>query len=176
MEKDGIHFIITGGTIDSYYDGTKDTVVPNKSSIIPEFLKSLKLQEKLRFTKICMKDSRDLTKKDLKKILEAIKRSPYKRIIITHGTYTMSDTGRFLKANLGKTAKVVILTGSMIPLKGFSPSDAGFSIGYAIAKSECLKPGVYIAMNGRIFNPEEVMKITKEGKFTSIFSRIRIKR
>lgn len=37
-----IHFIITGGTIDSHYDGSKDTAAPNKESIIPFFIKSLK--------------------------------------------------------------------------------------------------------------------------------------
>ena len=42
---DQIHFIITGGTIDSHYDGTKDTAVPNKESVIPKFIEELKLYE-----------------------------------------------------------------------------------------------------------------------------------
>ena len=56
-----IHFIITGGTIDSYYDGTQDTAVPNQESIIPGFIKNLKLPIEHQFTTVCMKDSRAIT-------------------------------------------------------------------------------------------------------------------
>lgn len=116
-----------------------------------------------------MKDSRDIIKKDLKKILQTIEESSYQKIIITHGTYTMPDTGRFLEANLKRKDQVIIITGSMIPLNGFSPSDGPFAIGYAIAKIQDLEPGIYICMNGKIFSPKEVMKVNKEGKFASIF-------
>lgn len=57
----------------------------------------------------------------------------------------------------------------MIPLLGFSPSDGPFAIGYAIAKVQDLKRGIYVCMNGMVFSPEEVMKVNKEGRFTSIF-------
>jgi len=164
-----IHFIITGGTIDSFYDSTKDTVVPNKKSIIPQFIGSLKLYDKSEFTVVCMKDSREIVKADLKKILDVIEKSPHKKIIITHGTYTMPDTSRFLKANLKRKDQTIIVTGSMIPLLGFSPSDGPFTIGYAIAKVQDLEKGIYVCMNGRVFSSEEVMKVNKEGRFSSIF-------
>lgn len=169
MLKKTIHFIITGGTIDSYYDPIKDAAVPNEKSIIPQFVKSLKLYNSVEFTEICMKDSRDIVKEDLNKILNAIEKSPNKNIIITHGTYTMPDTARFLKANLKRKDQIIIITGSMIPLVGFSPSDGPFSIGYSIAKSQDLKHGIYVCMNGKVFSSEEVMKISKEGRFVSIF-------
>jgi len=95
-----IHFIMTGGTIDSHYDGKKDTVVPNKQSIMPRFIESMKLYDKTIFSEVCMKDSREITKKDLKNILNKIEKSSSKRIIITHGTYTMSDSARFIETNL----------------------------------------------------------------------------
>ena len=63
-----IHFIITGGTIDSYYEATKDTAVPLLNSCIPPFIKSLRLYEKIMFTEVCMKDSRQLTEEDMKEI------------------------------------------------------------------------------------------------------------
>ena len=169
MSEETIHFIITGGTIDSFYEGTKDTVIPNEKSIIPRFVKSLKLYDPIEFTEVCMKDSRDLVKTDLKNILNVVEKSPHKKIIITHGTYTMSDTARFLKANLKRKDQTIIITGSMIPLSGFSPSDGPFSIGYSIAKVQDLEPGIYICMNGRVFSSEEVMKVNKEGIFSSIF-------
>ncbi len=169
MMEDTIHFIITGGTIDSFYDISKDTVTPNEETVIPNFIKNLKLYNNLEYTLICMKDSRDIIRSDLKNILTAVEKSKHKKIIITHGTYTMPDTARFLEANLQRKDQTIIITGSMIPLMGFSPSDAPFSLGYAIAKVQDLKSGVYVCMNGKVFSSTEVMKISKEGKFASIF-------
>lgn len=171
MEKDqGTHFIITGGTIDSYYEPTKDTAVPNKESVIPNYMKSLQLSSKDKFTVVCMKDSRSINDKDLRKIKTTIEKSTYKHIMITHGTYTMPDTARFLNANLKKINKTIILTGSMIPLVGFSPSDGPFNLGYALGRIGQLPKGVYIGMNGRIFSPEEVLKNLYKGRFDSIFA------
>ena len=171
MKNKGTHFLITGGTIDSYYEPTKDTVVCSKESIIPKFIETLQLSRGggLKFTQVCMKDSRDIQDKDLRKIKQVIEKSPYKKIIITHGTYTMPDTARFLIANLKKNNKTIVLTGAMIPILGFSPSDGPFNLGYALGKLEELSPGVYVAMNGRIFEPQEVRKNLYKGKFASIF-------
>ena len=68
------HLILTGGTIDSYYDGIKDTAVTNRESVIPEFLLSLKLYDRFEVTPICMKDSRSIAPVDRKKILRSIDR------------------------------------------------------------------------------------------------------
>ena len=169
MSEKAIHFIITGGTIDSFYESTKDTVIPNETSVIPLFLGSLKLYDKPEFTVVCMKDSRDLVKTDLQNVMDVVENSPHKKVIITHGTYTMPDTARFLKANLKRKDQTIVITGSMIPLLGFSPSDGPFALGYAVAKVQNLENGVYVCMNGRVFSPEEVMKVNKEGIFFSIF-------
>lgn len=172
MIKDNkILFILTGRTIDSYYDGTKDTAVPNEHSVVPKYIRSLKLYEEIEFTEICMKDSREINESDRKKIVEILSENNYKRIIITHGTYTMPDTARFLSANLKDNNKVIIFVASMIPLAGFTETDAGFNLGYAVAKSQDLKEGVYVCMNGRIFAPEEVVKIIAEGRFGSIYTK-----
>ena len=118
-----------------------------------------------------MKDSREINANDMKKILGTIQDSKHKKIIITHGTYTMPDTSRYLKANLKRKDQTIILTGSFIPLTGFSPTDAPFNLGYAISKVQDLPAGIYIAMNGKIFKPEEVIKMLSEGKFGSIFTQ-----
>ncbi|MFA5352351.1 MAG: asparaginase domain-containing protein [Candidatus Gracilibacteria bacterium] len=170
-KKEAIHFVATGGTIDSFYNGIKDTATPRKESIIPAYLEMLKLYEKVKFTQVCMKDSRELTKADLQKILKTVEKSPYSKIIITHGTYTMPDTARFLKNNLKKKNQTIILTGSMIPLEGFSPSDGGFALGYAIAQIQILPAGIYVCMNGKVFNPDEVVKVLSEGRFSSVFNK-----
>jgi L-asparaginase len=166
-----IHFILTGGTIDSHYDGSKDTAVPNDKSVVPEFIQSLKLYRKSRFTTVCMKDSRSLNRIDLNNVLRTIEKSSSKSIIVTHGTYTMPDTARFLEANLKRRDQIVILTASAIPIMGFSPSDGPFNLGFAMAKAEHLPAGVYVIMNGRVFTPKEVMKVLSEARFASIFQK-----
>ena len=163
-----INFIMTGGTIDSYYEGTKDTVVPNEHSIIPRFIKSLHLENPTEFTEICMKDSREITKDDLKNLLNEIEKSSCKHFIITHGTYTMPDSARYLEANLKNKDKVIILTGSMLPMTEFTMSDGGFNLGYAVAKLQDLPNGIYVCMNGKVFSSTEVIKVISEGRFTSI--------
>lgn len=100
--KGTIHFILTGGTIDSYYDGAKDSVATLQHSVVPGYIKSLQLYEKPSFTEVCMKDSRALTAKDRAKMVQVIKKSSADKIIITHGTYTMPDTARYLQAQLGR--------------------------------------------------------------------------
>lgn len=91
------------------------------------------------------------------------------KIIITHGTYTMPDTARYLKANLKRDDQTIVFTGSMIPLTGFSPSDAPFNLGYSIAKIQDLPAGIYVCMNGRVFSPNEVVKFLYGGRFVSVF-------
>lgn len=104
-------------------------------------------------------------------MLKAVSDSKSKRIIITHGTYTLPDSARYLQANLKDHGKVIIFVCSMIPLEGFTPTDAGFNIGYAVAKSQELSEGIYVCMNGKIFIPDEVVKILSEGRFGSIYTK-----
>ncbi len=169
-KKEKIEIIITGGTIDSCFDAVKDAIVPLEKSVIPDFVKSLKIDKDFDFTEVCMKDSRSLTKDDLENVRASIEKSEAGKIIITHGTYTMPDTARFLEANLKRKDQVIILTGSMTPLTGFSPSDAPFNLGHSLASLENAKPGIYVGMNGQLFNPKEVIKRISEGKFVSILN------
>jgi len=169
--KDKIHFIITGGTIDSYYDPIKETALPNAHSTIPNFIPLLKLYETCVFTELFMKDSRSITSQDREKVLEAVLKSKSDRIIISHGSYTVADTAKYLKKHLKKINKVIVFVCAMIPLTGISPTDAGFNLGYAVAKSQDLKNGIYVCMNGRVFVPEEIYKILSEGRFGSVYTR-----
>ncbi len=165
-----IHCIFTGGTIDSYYEGSKDTAVPLKHSTIPRYLKNLQLYQKLKYTELCMKDSRAITTADRKKIVRLIKTTSANCILITHGTYTMSDTARFIEKHLpADYHKTIILTGSMIPLDGFTFSDGGFNLDYAIGNFQFSAPGVYVAMNGKLFPAKVATKIVSKGRFAELF-------
>jgi L-asparaginase len=154
MEK--IHLIVTGGTIDSHWDGKKDTAVPNSRSVIFDYLQSLKLYTEIEKTELFLKDSREITEADRGKILEAVNSSSCNKILITHGTYTMPETAKYLHAKLEKNNKVVVLTGSMTPMYGFTDSDGPFNLGFALAKFETLSEGVYLIMNGQVFTAQEV--------------------
>lgn len=164
----GIHFIMTGGTIDSYYNGTKDTAIVNQHSIIPRFIRSMKLNNETKFSEVCMKDSREIIKKNLINVLKKIEKSSSKHIIITHGTYTMPDSARFIKANLKRKDQTIIFTAAMLPIAEFTMSDGGFNLGFAVSKVQDLPRGVYVCMNGRVFSADEVIKSISEGRFSSI--------
>lgn len=159
-----IHFILTGGTVDFYYEPTKDAIVPLKHSSVPAFIKSVRLHGKNVFSEICMKDSRALNEKDRDKIKQTVEKSPHKLFLITHGTFTMPKTAKFLKANLKSKDKTIVLTGSMIPL-AFPQSDAQFNLGFSMAMLKSLPPGIYVCMNGRVFKPEKVTKSLPKAMF-----------
>lgn len=170
-KKSLIHVITTGGTIDSVYDPIKIALAVSKQSFIPkyfeELLNSLKPYAEIKFSEVCMKDSRYLNEQDRKEILKTVEESETDNIIITHGTYTLPETARFLKENLRRQDQVIILVGSMIPLKGFDFSDAPFNLGYAFAKVQDLPAGIYVCMNARVFTAKEVAKDILGGRFYS---------
>ncbi len=163
--EEKILFVLTGGTIDSKFEPTKDAVVPNEESTVSKYIAKLKLYNHCIFSKVCMKDSRDLTLGDRKNMLAAIEDSGCKKVIITHGTYTIAETAQYLQQKLKNNNLSVVLNGAMIPLEGFYPSDAPFNIGYAVSSIQHLPNGVYICMNGKVFKPEKVDKNEVEGRF-----------
>ena len=82
-------------------------------------------------------------------------------IVITHGTDTMVETAKVLATIPGKT---IVLTGALNPAR-FQNSDAVFNIGCAIGAVQSLPEGVYIAMNGRIWDPRKVRKNVDANRF-----------
>lgn len=146
--KDSILVILTGGRIDSVWDGGIDEIVVAKHSVIPEYFKDLKI-EGLEFKEVCMKDSRALILEDRMAILQAIEESTTSKILITHGTHTLVDTVEFLEKNLKDTSKTIVFTGSSTPLKDFISSDAALNLGYALAKVDELPAGLYLCANNQ---------------------------
>lgn len=72
----------------------------------------------------------------------------------------MIQTARMLRGIPGKT---IVLTGSMQPAR-FRSTDATFNIGLAIGAVQTLPSGVYLAMSGRIFDPENTRKNSAESR------------
>ena len=89
---------------------------------------------------------------------------PERRIVVTHGTDTMTDSASVL-AQLSE--KVIVMTGALAPAR-FSESDATFNLGMAFAAAQVLSPGVYIAMNGQVFRAAEVKTDRQQGRFVPI--------
>jgi L-asparaginase len=163
---DHIHFIMTGGTIDSEYYPPLETSVPNKASILPEYvLIKIKPYAEVTFETLCMLDSSDITDEHRAMMVKAIQAAKAKKIILCHGTNTMAQSAAYIAKELGKTDKVVIVTGAMIPLKEFAMSDGGFNLGFAFAEILRLEAGVYVCMNARTFRAGSVQKNTQAGRF-----------
>jgi L-asparaginase len=106
-------------------------------------------------------DPQAFTDEDRELIRKKVESTPLERVVITHGTDTMIDTAKVLKNISGKT---IVMTGSMYPAQ-FRDSDAVFNIGCAVIAAQILAPGVYIAMNGRIFEPHHVRKNVELNRF-----------
>ena len=101
------------------------------------------------------------TDADRARIRDAIRDDPAVCFLVTHGTDTIVETARALK---GLHGKVIVLTGALQPAR-FRSSDAFFNIGCALAAVQTLPPGVYIAMNGRIFEGDSCRKNRETNRF-----------
>ncbi|MBT8398533.1 MAG: asparaginase, partial [Gemmatimonadetes bacterium] len=114
----------------------------------------LKLGFSYSIESLMKKDSLEITDEDREVIFRKVREDPATRILITHGTDTMALTGVRLKEIEGKT---IVLTGAMQPA-AFKRTDAHFNIGFAVSALQILPPGVYLAMNGELFDPSRARK------------------
>ncbi len=167
MKSLHVHILKMGGTIEFKDPGYEimnqqmmklDTTIENylKNMVKPHFTYSTE--------SVCDKDSREITPEDLEVLAKAIENTVHENILITHGTFTMKNTAKFLTERKLSNKKI-ILTGSMIPIMGFSVSDASFNLGFSIASFRNSQPGVFICMNGGIFDYNEINKNTELLRF-----------
>lgn len=156
-----IAILATGGTFDKEYNEI-DGDLYFKKPHIQEMLSIGRCRLQTRLQVVMMKDSLQMTEDDRRQILAACLSCAESRIVITHGTDTMEDTARFLAGKVRE--KTVVLTGAMIPYT-FGSSDGMFNLGSALSFVQILPSGVFVAMNGRVFNPHQVHKDRKRGVF-----------
>jgi len=110
---------------------------------------------------VIRKDSLDLEEEDRQQIVGRVRRAGTSKVVITHGTDTMTVTAAALAGIANKT---IVLTGALSPAR-FSESDAPFNLGMAFAAVQVAPPGVYLAINGFIFRSGEVVKDRDQGRF-----------
>ncbi|MEE4277853.1 MAG: asparaginase domain-containing protein [Halieaceae bacterium] len=158
-----LHIITTGGTIDKiYFDAKSDYQVG--APVIGELLASMGVNFPYTVESAMRKDSLDMDDSDRARIRELVIACSEPRVLITHGTDGMVSTG---KALAGLSEKTIVLTGALQPA-AFKSSDAIFNIGCAIGALQAAAPGVYIAMNGQLFDIDKVRKNLEANRFEAL--------
>ncbi|MGB7654374.1 MAG: asparaginase domain-containing protein [Novosphingobium sp.] len=164
MTAQSILVLTTGGTIDkNYFDALSEYQIVESG--IPALLAEARVALPFRTEEVCRKDSLELTDADRHAIAAAARAAPESRIVVTHGTDTMTETAKVLAAEV--PGKVIVLTGALSPAR-FAETDAHFNLGMAFAAAQIAPPGVYIVMSGEVFDGLKVRKDRAAGKFVAI--------
>jgi L-asparaginase len=156
-----IRVLVTGGTFDKEYDELNGTLY-FKDTHLPEMLRLGRCRLQVKIRTVMMVDSLEMTQADRELVLSQCGNSPEDRIVVTHGTDTMVETAEVIAR--GNTNKTIVLTGAMVPY-AFGSSDGLFNLGSALSFAQVLPPGVYIAMNGMVFDWDNVRKNRELGVF-----------
>ena len=159
-----IRIFITGGTFDKEYNEITGQLY-FKDTHMHDLLEMGRSKVVVEIRTLMMIDSLEMTDEDRELIAYQCIQCDENMIVITHGTDTMSDTAKMLAEKVKE--KTIILTGAMIPIK-FGSSDGLFNLGSALAFAQTLPPGVYVAMNGRYFNWDNVRKNKQSGMFEEL--------
>ncbi|MBB3694534.1 asparaginase domain-containing protein [Sphingomonas sp. BK580] len=158
--------VTTGGTIDKlYFDALSEYQIGD--SVVERVLRQARVALPFRVVELLRKDSLDLTDADRAAIVATVAAAPETRAVITHGTDTMTDTAAaLLAAGAGVAGKTIVLVGALAPAR-FADSDAPFNLGMAVAAAQTAAPGVWIAMNGTVFDGARVRKDRSVNSFVA---------
>jgi len=160
---DPILVLTTGGTIDKlYFDALSEYRIGE--SILGRVLDTARVTHPVEIAELLRKDSLDLDDADRALIAARVAQAPNRRIVITHGTDTMTQTAAAL-AGAAKD-RTIVLVGALAPAR-FAESDAPFNLGMAFATAQVAPPGVYITMNGTVFPADQVAKDRARGAFVA---------
>ena len=159
-----IRLFATGGTFDKEYNYINGTLYFTTTQL-PGMLRQGRSTLDIKLRTLLMKDSLDFTDEDRDLIAKACIECKENKIVITHGTDTMAQTAQYLAPRVKD--KTVVLTGAMIPFS-FGSSDGFFNLGSALAFVQTLPQDVYVVMNGRFFNWNNVRKNKESGLFEEL--------
>lgn len=151
--------LATGGTIDKEYSiaGELEIGEPQAPRILADVITPLEFVHE----SVLRKDSLDIDDADRAAISAHVEASAHERILITHGTDTMTTTAEALASI---PDRVIVLVGAMQPAR-MRDSDAAFNLGLAVGAVQSLPAGVYIAMSGQVFPAGAVAKDRAAGVF-----------
>lgn len=162
--KDKIQIFITGGTFDKEYNYITGELYFNDTHL-HEMLVRGRSTIKTDIKTLMMVDSLDMTDADRKIISFNCEMTNYNKILITHGTDRMVETADVLAHNEKLKDKTIVLTGAMVPYAFGNSSDGFFNLGSALAYCQSMPAGIYISMNGKCYNWNNVRKNRKTGFF-----------
>ncbi len=154
--------LITGGTLDKQYNPINGELIFSQSSVSDMLVQS-RSTVAIELVPLMLKDSLDMTDEDRQLISQACNDCSDSQIVITHGTDTMVESAQVIAATLAAN-KTVVLLGAMVPYQ-FKGSDALFNLGCAMSAVQVLPAGIYITMNGQVFDYREVKKNRTLGQF-----------
>jgi L-asparaginase len=158
-----LEILTTGGTIDKVYFDKKSNYEVG-DPFVEELLHKMNVNISFKVKSLMKIDSIDMTDIHREEILNYIKNSTSNNFLITHGTDSIVETAIYLKKISDKT---IVLTGSLKPAI-FIDNDAIFNVGSALTSAQILKNGVYIVINGQVFNPDNVKKNLEKNIFETI--------
>ena len=158
-----MRILVTGGTFDKQYDAIKGELT-FKDSHLPAILEQARVKAPVAIEVVQLIDSLHMTEEHRERILAACRAAPERSIVVVHGTDTMVRTAEVVGA--AALDKAIVFTGAMIPY-AVQGSDALFNLGFASAAAQTLPAGVYVAMNGRVFDWKDVEKDRQGGVFTA---------
>ena len=153
--------LITGGTLDKTHDTVSEALVLDGDTRVPDIFDQGRTKIS-RFETLMQIDSLDMTDIHRAQILKAVQSAPENRLLITHGTGTMSLTAKALDGQVGQ--KTVVLTGAMRPWC-IGRSDGNFNLGGGLIAARILPAGVYGVMNGQVFAAQDLNKNVETGRF-----------
>lgn len=159
-----IRILVTGGTFDKDYNELTGQLF-FKDTHLAEMLRLGRSRVEVNIRTVMMVDSMDLTDADRALIVQDCAQCDENRIVITHGTDTMTETAAAIAGAV--TGKTIVLTGAMIPY-AFGSSDGLFNLGSALSFVQTLPPGIYVAMNGKCFPWDRVRKNRERGEFEEV--------
>jgi len=158
-----IRFLTTGGTIDKvYFDDLSQFEVGD--SVLRHILTDGLVDFDYEIVPLLQKDSLEMTDEDRRTLHAYIAADDAERYVVTHGTDSMPKTAEVLADLDGRT---IVLTGALSPAR-FKATDAVFNVGMAVAAAQVAPPGVYVAMNGQVFEAGHVRKNRSQNKFEKL--------
>ena len=158
-----LEILTTGGTIDKVYFDKKSNYEVG-DPFVEELLHKMNVNISFKVKSLMKIDSLDMTDIHREEILNYVNNSDANNFLITHGTDSIVETAIYLKKISDKT---IVLTGSLKPAI-FIDNDAIFNVGSALTSAQILKNGVYIVINGQVFNPDNVRKNLEKNIFETI--------
>lgn len=164
MIEERIRIITTGGTFDKLYDALKGELTFSESQL-PRILHQCRVTVPVHLDSLLAVDSLVMTDEQRKTIVADALSCIERKVVIVHGTDTMTQTAELLLSSLPEGDEhVFVFTGAMIPY-ALENSDAVFNLGCAMSSVQLLSPGVYIVMGGQIFQAGKVRKNRDKGLF-----------